>query len=304
MSFHKSFKAGMSEIESGNHDELLFNMLKDCKTLPKFFDSIFGFLQRRTDFYYTASHNDSYVGLPEGLAENLVKHLYNKWKPKCDDQIIFEENEIPIENEIILSNDATDNSLTEFSERSSCSLYLNSFSDCESYNGAVVNNYCWSQTISDIDVTIKLPNLFRYKDFKVKISTNHISVRLKDDILLEGELCQKCKYSNAIWSVDKGKLNIHLDKCKEIWWDRLITSENRLDITKLDCSRPFEDLPEDAQAKIEELGWNQERKRLGLPTSDDMAKQELLKKAWYAENSPFSGPFNPNEISIENADNI
>lgn len=33
--------------ENRNHDDMLFEMLKECKTLPNFLDEVFGFLQRR-----------------------------------------------------------------------------------------------------------------------------------------------------------------------------------------------------------------------------------------------------------------
>lgn len=129
--------------------------------------------------------------------------------------------------------------------------------------------------------------------------TNRITVKLKNGTeLLQGELCQKCKQSDAIWSLDKQKLQIHLDKCADIWWDCLIKTEPRLDVSKIDCSRPLEDLPEEAQAKIEELQWNHERKKLGLPTSQQLNLQETLKKAWNAEGSPFSGPFDPTTVNF------
>jgi len=306
----------MSEGEPSKHDEVLFNMLKECKTLPAFLDEIFGFLQRRTDFYHIATDPNSPVGLPKGLAESLVKHTFLKWKPENKDEItIMQEHEIPpaIVEEIVVS---ADEELTDQMERvdivekasnlnakpvvpdlvSNRTCTNSDFTNSECYNGAVFENYCWSQTIGDIDITVKVPENVKSKDLKVTILTGRISVKIKDEALLEGELCQKCKHNDAVWSLDQNKLQIHLDKCREIWWDCLVKSEDRLDLSKVDCSRPFEELPEEAQVKIEELGWNQERKRLGLPTSDEMAKQELLKKAWHAEGSPFSGPFDPSQV--------
>lgn len=45
--------------------------------------------------------------------------------------------------------------------------------------------------------------------------------------IILGELCQKCKYNDVVWSVDGRKLLIHLDKCKDMWWDCLLISEER-----------------------------------------------------------------------------
>ncbi|XP_050298419.1 nudC domain-containing protein 3 isoform X2 [Anthonomus grandis grandis] len=251
------------------HDDMLFNMLKECKTLPAFLDEIFGFLSRRTDFYHIAPNPDSPVGLPKGLAESLVRHSFLKWTPKenLDEPQILQESEVPqvVSEEFLIEEDAgqaatvTANmeeiSISEPAEK------LIDFSESESYNGGVYDDYCWSQSIKEVDVTIKLPPDVSAKHIKVTILPQSLMVKVKDKIVLQGDLCQKCKSTDAIWSLDQMKLQIHLDKCNEIWWDCLVTSEPKLDVSKLDCSRPFEDLPEEAQVKIEELGWNQERKR-------------------------------------------
>lgn len=311
----------MSAGKSNEYDDVLFNVLKECKTLPVFLDQIFGFLQRRTDFYHVTKDPNSPVGLPEGLAESLIKHTFFKWKPKNDYETSVLNDEIPpaVANEVTISSEEEGDRVCKYMEnvkidkeasnqpivessRTNCSSKTTpdlGFTISESYNGAVYGNYCWSQTIVDVDITLKVPENVTSKDLKVTILTNRISIKIKDGILLEGELCQKCKHNDAMWSLDKTKLQIHLDKCREMWWDCLVTAENRLDLSKLDCSRPFEDLPEEAQAKIEELGWNQERKRLGLPTSDELEKQELLKRAWNAEGSPFSGPFDPKQVTFD-----
>ncbi|KAH1025002.1 hypothetical protein HUJ05_009819 [Dendroctonus ponderosae] len=288
-------------------------ILKDCKTLPVFLDHIFGFLHRRTDFYHEAPEPKSPVGLPKGLAEHLVKHAYFKWiRKQIEKPIIYDESEIPeaVVEEIVISEDQAEEITMDFGHLnldnpallqpgmlSKNELNLK-FTQSESYNGSAFEHYCWSQTIKDLDITLKVPENATSKNLKVSIFSNKIEVKMKDIALLQGELYKKCKYNEAIWSLDRQKLQIHLDKCLEEWWNCLILSEDRLDLSTLDCSRPFEDLPEDAQAKIEELGWNQERKRLGLPTSDELAKQELLRKAWAAEGSPFTGPFDPTQVAF------
>lgn len=172
------------------------------------------------------------------------------------------------------------------------------FSPSDSYNGAVYENYSWSQTISEVVIIVKVPPNITTKNLLVNISTQKLLIKLKqgDTVFLEGNLCQKCKHTDAIWSLDKEKLEIHLEKAYEMWWDCLLQSESKLDVTKLDCSRPFEDLSEEAQAKIQELTWNQERKRLGLPTSDELKMHEKLKQAWTAEGSPFKEPYDPKAV--------
>ncbi|CAH0564248.1 unnamed protein product [Brassicogethes aeneus] len=286
----------------GNHDDMLFTMLTECKTLPRFLDEIFGFLLRRTDFYHIQEEENSPVGLPEGLAERIVRHSLFKWKP----QNVYSEDEIPVACEETIVEDVVECQTEEIGcVEDMEKLDINkknkekSFSTSDCYNGAVCENYSWSQTIGDVDIVVKIPEGIKAKELIVKIESNLLLIKTKDgDVLLDGEFCQKCKNNDAIWSLVNQNLEIHLDKTLDMWWDCLLRNEEKLDISKIDCSRPYEELPEEAQAKIEELQWNQERKIMGLPTSDEMALQEKLKKAWNVEGSPFTGPFDPSKVKF------
>jgi len=271
----------MSEI-----DERLFEVLKECRTLPNFLDSIFGFLYRRTDFYIESTPNNaSPVGLPKDCAESLVKDKFFKWKMQHNSS-----GDTAKPPQLIPKNHQNNLSVTKQSN----------FTSSDSYNGAVYDNYSWSQTLTDVDINVKIPENVTSKQLQVTIESSHIDVTIKSTNrqLLSGDLCYKIKQTDAIWSIDNNQLLVHLDKVKEIWWDCLVTSESRLDISRIDCSRPFEELSPEAQAKIEQLTWDQERKRKGLPTSEQMEMESKLRKAWNAEGSPFSGEFDPSIVQF------
>jgi hypothetical protein len=63
---------------------------------------------------------------------------------------------------------------------------------------------------------------------------------------------------------------VYLEKSTQRWWDALLVSEEKIDLSNIDATKPMEDLADDEQMKIQELMWNQERKRQGLPTSDQL----------------------------------
>ena len=45
--------------------------------------------------------------------------------------------------------------------------------------------------------------------------------------------------------------------------------------------------------------YEQQRKNMGLPTTDEEKQIEMLKNAWNAEGSPFKGqPFDPTKFNI------
>ncbi|XP_034830423.1 nudC domain-containing protein 3 [Maniola hyperantus] len=169
----------------------------------------------------------------------------------------------------------------------------------ESYNGAIKEKYSWAQTIMDLDITMKLPPVIKSaKELKVTINPGDICIACRNgDIIIKDTLAYKVKTRDSFWSISEGRLLIHLEKVQERWWNKLLSGEEEIDISKIDCSRPLNELPEDHILKIHELQWNQEQKMKGLPTSDEIRNIETLKKAWNAPGSPFQGKeFNPNVL--------
>jgi len=64
-------------------------------------------------------------------------------------------------------------------------------------------------------------------------------------------------------------LKINLEKVQERWWEAVLIDEPKINVRKIDPSRPITDLDDEAQAKIEELMYNEQQKRLGLPQSHE-----------------------------------
>ncbi|XP_049869174.1 nudC domain-containing protein 3 [Pectinophora gossypiella] len=167
----------------------------------------------------------------------------------------------------------------------------------ETYNGAERENYSWAQTIMELDVTVRLPpHIKSSKDLKVTITARDLCVACRNgDVLIKDSFLHKVKPDESIWSISEGKILIHLEKVQERWWNKLLNKEEPIDLSKIDCSRPLYELPDDHIAKVRELQWNQEQKMKGLQTSDQLRNMEILRKAWNAEGSPFKGKeFDPN----------
>jgi len=65
-------------------------------------------------------------------------------------------------------------------------------------------------------------------------------------------------------------LQIYLEKAIERWWEALIVDEPKIDLSKIDCSKHFDDMAQDEQMKVQELMWNHQQKLLGKPTSEQI----------------------------------
>ncbi|XP_055322247.1 nudC domain-containing protein 3 [Sitodiplosis mosellana] len=175
-------------------------------------------------------------------------------------------------------------------------------------NGALheESHYSWSQTFTEIEIHIRLSKNVTSKNLKVNITYTSIDIHAIVDgertKVLGGQLYDKCKAPDAMWTITGGnKLNISVDKTKEIWWKKLFQHESEIDTKKIDCSRQMNELSDETQAQINQIQFDEQQKLKGQPTSDQIKQQELLRKAWDAEGSPFKGqPFDPNIVQFQN----
>ncbi|KAL7059702.1 hypothetical protein AAHC03_013499 [Spirometra sp. Aus1] len=161
--------------------------------------------------------------------------------------------------------------------------------DC--YNGARRDLYSWSQSIKDLDIRIDQKHL-------------RIDVKGSSEPLIDKDFLFDIKKQEALWSLDLDERHIliNLDKVSELWWEAAFVDEEKIDVQKIDCSRPMHELDDESQAKIAQMLFDQEQKRLGLPTSEEKKIQEMLKGAWNKDGSPFKGTkFDPSVIDVSGA---
>ncbi|VEL16521.1 unnamed protein product [Protopolystoma xenopodis] len=129
------------------------------------------------------------------------------------------------------------------------------------------------------------------RDIAVVIDKQHVTVSAKIDgelkTILNKNLCWEIKRDESLWTL--------LSKeSQERWWESAFPDEEKLDTRKMDCSRPMHELDAEAQAKIQQLMYDEWQKRQGLPTSGQQQVHHILEKAWDQEGSPFRGtPFDP-----------
>ncbi|XP_062995656.1 nudC domain-containing protein 3 [Elgaria multicarinata webbii] len=175
----------------------------------------------------------------------------------------------------------------------------------DSYNGAVRENYTWSQDYSDLEIKVPVPaHILKGRQVSVNIGSSSIHVAVVEGsghrVLMEGTLTHKINTENSVWSLEPGKcILINLSKVGEYWWSAVLEGEEQIDIGKINKERSMATVDEEEHAVLDRLSFDYHQKLQGKPQSHEMKVHEMLKKGWDAEGSPFRGQkFDPSMFNI------
>jgi hypothetical protein len=85
----------------------------------------------------------------------------------------------------------------------------------------------------------------------------------------------------STWSIVDGKeLVLEIEKLKEEWWPHVVTTDPKIDVTKIEpAASSLADLDDETRATVEKLMWEQRKKAAGesIPDDGNSASQGLPK---------------------------
>lgn len=330
-----------------------------------FFDIMFSFLYRRTDFFYEMAPGEN-MGFFPTQAESIVCGYFKKYQqlhykervPKRNidpkiiqeylkskekgkekeknkekeesqntsgkkeetnkDNVTKEENnnstktttnnagnikEIKKEkiNEENKSNMPTSNPLNMKKEEPKGPVE-NKPCSISTYNGDKCEDYNWSQGVGDVTIQFSLKNPINKKMLKVDMTVNHLKIVIAgmDKPLIDADFCEKIIPDDSNWSIEDGQSIIFfLEKATEIIWKSAFKGGKEIDTKTVDNSKRIEEFDSETQAALNKIVYEQNRKRNGLPTTEEEAKLKALKEAWNKPGSPFAGqPFDPSMFNL------
>ncbi|KAG9353529.1 hypothetical protein JZ751_011645 [Albula glossodonta] len=187
----------------------------------------------------------------------------------------------------------------------------------DSYNGAVRDNYSWSQDYTDVEVRVRVPaHVQRGKQVSVNLQAGGVRVAVREGstetVLMEGEFTHKINTENSLWSLEPGRcVQLSLSKSGEVWWSAVLRGEKEIDVNQINRERSMATVDEEEHAVLDRLNFDYQQKLQGRPQSHEMYEyeygrerkskvHEMLKKGWDAEGSPFKGQaFDPTMFDIQ-----
>lgn len=149
-------------------------------------------------------------------------------------------------------------------------------------NGCNLENYSWTQTLEEIELRVPVKIAIRPRDVNVKIGKNTLVVGLKNQpSIIDGALHADVKIEESVWVLQDGNtVVITLEKINKMsWWPRLVTTDPEISTRKITpAPSKLSDLDGETKGLVEKMMFDQQQKQLGLPTSDERKKQDVLDK--------------------------
>ncbi|EEF48949.1 nuclear movement protein nudc, putative [Ricinus communis] len=149
-------------------------------------------------------------------------------------------------------------------------------------NGLDLEKYSWTQTLQEVNIQVPVPPGTKSRFVVCDIKKNHLKVGLKGQPpIIEGELYKPIKVDDCYWSIeDQNTISVLLTKHDQLeWWKCLVKGDPEIDTQKVEPENSkLADLDPETRQTVEKMMFDQRQKSMGLPTSDEMQKQEILKK--------------------------
>jgi len=152
-------------------------------------------------------------------------------------------------------------------------------------NGGDNDKYSWTQTSNELELRIPLQEGTSARQLNVDLKKETLLVGVKgSEPIINGKLHSRINPSECFWDVEDTKLlvvTLQKENKREELWNCVVEGDPKINTRK---AKPetFElsDLNLEARSTVEKALYDQRQKAMGLPTTEDLKKQDLIKSLY------------------------
>lgn len=298
-------------VDDDRFDGLYMNVAQATRGIEPLLDTVFSFLRRKTDFFAGPPGSaDGSAAAVQKVNDVLRKHLemYEnaQKKQKINPKTKQTQKEAKNENKQDIIEMETDGGFDVSNQQSSNATpnieeKQNDVTEADTpeetapderkrgppavgNGGTVEGKYVWTQTLSEVNITVPVPENTRARDLNVSIAKKHLKVGLRSQPgtwIIDAPLTKPIIMEESFWTVEDGnRLVINLQKVNQMeWWDGVCQGDPTIDVRDIQPeSSSLNDLDGETRKTVEKMMYDQRQKAMGLPTSDEQEKLGLLEK--------------------------
>lgn len=293
-------------------DALLMNLAQRVQGIDNLFDAFFGFLHRKTDFFAAVDSQDAKKKTLQAFTKycqinakeervkkdaaeraarvkQQLKENEQKQNQSCVQEVTEEEaqqiekEEAARKSTSIKQQEVAPLSKADEKENDDDENADPNLLKPNSVNGANLEHYSWGQTLQEVEISIpiKCAGKLKGRDLTVEIKRNKLKAGLKNQPpILTGELSDLIKEEESMWTLDANVVTITLQKVNQMsWWSAVCKGDPKINTKKVTPENSkLSDLDGDTRPMVEKMMYDQRQKEMGLPTSEEQKKQDMLKK--------------------------
>jgi len=285
----------MNAEEEAMYDGVLMGVVQKAGGIDGFFDAVFGFLRRKTDFFANEKGAEQIIVKHSGVqfkkyaeakkAEEVAaqkKKEKEEMRRKYNEPTTKEEEpkpEPPAPKPVETVSDGKEETKKEEKEEKRGLPG----------NGGTTDKYTWTQTLEELHVYLPVHKDVKAKDLVIKLDTQHCFVGLKNQApIMDADWSERIKADDSVWTLEDNAnkkderriihLAIYKTPNQNHWWDCVVKGDPKVDTTKIDPEPSnLSDLDGETRSTVEKMMYDQRQKQMGLPTSEEQSKADKLK---------------------------
>mmetsp|Transcript_22285 Transcript_22285/g.37534 ORF Transcript_22285/g.37534 Transcript_22285/m.37534 type:complete len:222 (-) Transcript_22285:308-973(-) len=148
-------------------------------------------------------------------------------------------------------------------------------------NGGKTDKYVWTQQLADLSVNIPMPAGTKSKMLDVQLTNVGLKVGIKGQpYMIDGEFYNRIIVDDSFWTFEDGEVVISIQKDNKMeWWKCAIKGDPEINTQKVQPENSkLSDLDGETRQTVEKMMYDQRQKAMGLPSSEEQKKQDMLKK--------------------------